>query len=332
MSHVIEIENVSKRFRSQVAMDNVNLQVPRGVVFALLGENGAGKTTTIRTLLGLETPDKGSIRVLNMDPRKQAVSIREQIGYVSESPALYDWMTVRKIGWFTSGFYPEPFQTSFERLAAEFDLPLNKKIKSLSKGGRAKVALALAMAHNPQLLILDEPTSGLDTLVRRKFLESMVDVAASGRTVLLSSHQIPEVERVTDHVAIVNNGRILVCQPLEQLKQQVERWIVTFESATAQLPAIAGKILLAEGQGTRRRQFTVRNPGNDDIWKLRDNPAIVEVEVHTPSLEDIFVAFMKADQIGLQSGLQTDRVTGSGPRTQGPEPQAHEVKKDGGLS
>jgi len=329
MSHVIQIENASKRFRRQVALDQVSLHVPAGVVFALLGENGAGKTTTIRALLGLETPDSGSIRVLGMEPRRQGVAIRQQIGYVPDAPVLYDWMTVRKIGWFTSGFYPDYFQSEFERLAGEFDLPLNKKIKSLSKGGRAKVALALAMAHHPQLLILDEPTSGLDTMVRRKFLESMVDVAASGRTVLLSSHQIPEVERVADHVAIVNEGRILVCQPLEQLKQQTERWIVTFESATSRLPVIAGEILLHEGVGTRRQQFTVRNPGNDDIWKLRDDPAITEVEVHTPSLEEIFVAFMRADP-SIAGQHKIARVAGLG--THEPSPQPHQTGSDGGQS
>ena len=176
---VVELNNVSKKYGSIQAMDGISFSIPSGVVFALLGENGAGKTTTIKTMLGLEHPDSGTIKILGLEPVANDVQIRRQIGYVSDSPALYGWMKVAEIGWFTSGFYPDGFYEKFAELANEFKLPLDVKVKNLSKGGHAKVALALAMAHQPDLLILDEPTSGLDTLVRRKFLESMVDVAAS---------------------------------------------------------------------------------------------------------------------------------------------------------
>lgn len=261
MTDILKLQNVNKQFGSTRAMDNISLDVSEGVVFALLGENGAGKTTTIKTLLGLEIPDSGSIEVLGLNPLKQGVEIRRAIGYVPESPVLYDWMTVSEIAWFTSGFYPDGFAVKFAELAKEFELPTDKKINSLSKGGRAKVALALAMSHQPKLLILDEPTSGLDTLVRRKFLESMVDVAAEGRTVLLSSHQIPEVERVADWVAIMNQGKILICDTLENLKAKVERWVVTFEDSTRQIPELDAGILTHEGPGSRRQQLFVREPG-----------------------------------------------------------------------
>ena len=174
MNSIIRLNQVTRRFGKTVALNNVTLEVPRGCVFALLGENGAGKTTAIRGMLGLDRPNRGTIEVLGMDPAEDSVEIRRQIGYVADEPALYDWMKVSQMGWFASGFYPRGFEDEFHRLALEFELPLNRKIKQLSKGGRAKVALALALAHKPDLLILDEPTSGLDTLVRRKFLESMV--------------------------------------------------------------------------------------------------------------------------------------------------------------
>ncbi len=297
MANVLKLQNVKKQFGSTQAMDNISLEVSEGVVFALLGENGAGKTTTIKTLLGLELPDSGSVDVLGMNPSKQSVDIRRAIGYVPENPVLYDWMTVSQIAWFTSGFYPDGFTEKFSELAKEFDLPTDKKIKSLSKGGRAKVALALAMAHQPRLLILDEPTSGLDTMVRRKFLESMVDVAAEGRTVLLSSHQIPEVERVADWVAIVHEGRVLVCDTLENLKAKLERWVVTFEDTAAQLPEMEARILTHEGRGSRRQQLFVREPGPNALWRLRDHPGVNEVEVHTPSLEEIFVAYVSRPEL-----------------------------------
>lgn len=299
MEHVIQFQHVTKDFGKQTALDNVSFEVPRGVVFAMLGENGAGKTTSIRTMLGLETPTTGHVRVLGMDCRSQGTEIRHRIGYVPEQPSLYEWMTVREAGWFAAGFYAEGYQANFLELAKQYDLPLGKKIKSLSKGMKAKVSLSLAMAHRPDLLILDEPTSGLDTLVRRSFLESMVDVAADERTVFLSSHQIPEVERVADIVAIVNEGKLLVCESLEQLKSRLEQWTVSLVSGADELPKtseIPLAVLLQEKIG-RQIRLTVSNPEPETLWQLRDHPAISEIEVHVPSLEEIFVTYIRRGQI-----------------------------------
>lgn len=308
---IVKLEDVHKRFGRMVAMDGISLEIPRGVVFALLGENGAGKTTTLRTLLGLERPDRGTIRVLDSDPQRDGLSIRRQVGYVADDPALYDWMRVSQLGWFASGFYPAGYETEYGRLISELGVSPVQKIRQLSRGGRAKVALALALAHRPELLVLDEPTSGLDTLVRRKFLESMVDVAAEGRTVLLSSHQIPEVERVADHVAMMHAGRVLVCEKLDSLKQKVERWVVTVADPTTELPAVELEMLREEGVGQLRRQWMVRDPSPDALWQLRDHPAVREVEVHTPSLEEIFVAYLlraSASESGVPEGLPNLRI------------------------
>ena len=293
---LVNVAGLCKRFGSTIALDDVSLSIPPGVVFALLGENGAGKSTCLKTLLGLERPDSGSTHVLGMNSATQGTDIRAAVGYVPENPALYEWMTVAEIGWFTAGFYGAGFQAEFERLAAEYELPLDRKIKKLSKGGKAKVSLALAAAHKPSLMIMDEPTSGLDTLVRRKFLESMVDIAASGRTVLLSSHQIPEVERVADTVAIINQGKLLVCDSLENLKQTMEQWVVTLESRTVKLPAVDAEILLHEGTGSRRQRLLVRNTTPECLWTVRDAAGVQEVEVHTPSLEEIFVGLIKSSR------------------------------------
>jgi ABC-2 type transport system ATP-binding protein len=207
MESVIRLRGVTKRYGAQTALDRVSLEVPPGVVFALLGENGAGKTTAIRLMLGLAESNEGDVTVLSLDSKRRGQEVRGRVGYVPEPPTLYEWMTVSEIGWFTAGFYGAGFLERYLGLASGYRLPLSRKIKSLSKGMRAKVSLALALAHEPELLILDEPTSGLDTLVRREFMEGMIDIAAAGRTVLLSSHQIGEVERVADIVAIPAVGK-----------------------------------------------------------------------------------------------------------------------------
>ena len=161
MSSIFEFQGVTKRFGKQMALDKVTLQGERGQVIALLGENGAGKTTALKILLGLEAPDGGQSRVLDLDSQVHGEEIRRRVGYMPDRPAVYEWMTVREIGWFAAGFYPLGFQHRFEEIAQRFSLP-DVPIKSLSKGMQGKVSLALAMAHEPELLVLDEPTSGLD--------------------------------------------------------------------------------------------------------------------------------------------------------------------------
>jgi ABC-2 type transport system ATP-binding protein len=295
MNSVIRLHNVTKRFGSQVALDQVSFDVPAGVVFALLGENGAGKSTCIRVLLGLSEPDAGQAIVMGMDSRCDSLAIRQRVGYVAERPTLYEWMTVAEIGWFTSGFYAPDFLSRYERLIVDFQLPKPKKLKSLSKGMRAKVVLALALAHDPEVLVLDEPTSGLDTLVRREFLENMVDRAATGKTVFLSSHQIGEVERVADIVAILKGGKLIVVERLEKLKAEMVEVTVTLTEPSASPPLIEGE-LVRERRRSRQWQLLIRQPDKASLAALSANPIVQSVETRTPSLEEIFVAYMRRNE------------------------------------
>ncbi len=294
MPPVIRLENLSKHFGSEVALNQVSLEVPPGVVFALLGENGAGKTTAIRIMLGLLRPNAGRAEVLGLASEKQGLTIRQRVGYVPERPTLYDWMTVEEIGWFTAGFYGAGFLPEYLRLMVQFNLPGKKKLKTLSKGMRAKVVLSLALAHQPELLILDEPTSGLDALVRREFLESMVDRAAQGQTVFLSSHQIGEVERVADIVAILRKGKLLLVEPLNELKTAVQRLTVTLRDGAAAPPEIGGQIL-SQRSKARQWQAVVRGVGPERLAKLRGHETVEAVEVQSPNLEEIFVAYMQGN-------------------------------------
>src|SRR6056297_1157273 len=288
MTAVVSVNGVFKGFRGCQALRGIDLQVPSGVVFALLGENGAGKTTLIRILTGFLHADAGSAEILGLNCETQSLTIRRQIGYVSDAPALYDWMTVERIGWFTSAFYPTGFQANYEELIRQFEVPVERKIKQLSKGQRAKVALALAVAHEPELLLLDEPTSGLDPLVRRQFLESMVDRAATGQTVLLSSHQISEVERVADWVAILHEGAVRLVAPLSELKETVVEWVVTVSDPLVELARPAGEILSESRQG-RQCRWLLRGVPPDSLASLQQHPEVISVRPRTPTLEEIFI-------------------------------------------
>ena len=313
MASIFEFKSVTKRFGKHLALDRVTFSGQRGEVIAILGENGAGKTSALKALLGLLDPDEGSTEVLGLDSRVHGAEIRRRVGYMPDRPAVYDWMTVREIGWFAAGFYPLGFQHRYEEFAQRFDLP-DQSIKSLSKGMQCKVSLALALAHEPELLVLDEPTSGLDPLVRREFLESMVDVAAEGRTVLLSSHQIAEVERVADIVAILRGGKLILCEPLDVLKRRVCELIVTLSDLETAPPELTGTALLLGAQRHDRIwRLYVRDLDDTARGALAADPNHVAIEIRQPSLEEIFVACMTSktgvldvDAPPLAVGTQAD--------------------------
>lgn len=297
MASTISIRQVSKHFRDCDALQDVSLEVPPGVVFALLGENGAGKTTLIQILTGFIAPDEGSATVLGCDCQTQSLEIRRRIGYVSDAPALYDWMTADRIGWFTSAFYPAGYQARYDALIRHFEVPQGRKIKRMSKGQRAKVALALAIAHDPELLILDEPTSGLDPLVRRQFLESMVDRAATGKTVLLSSHQIAEVERVADWVAIIHHGRLRLTAPLAELKTSVSEITATLADPLVEVAPPDGEVLTQSRHG-RQWQWMVRGANEESLQAIGQREGVLSLQRRSPSLEEIFIACTHGDAPG----------------------------------
>ncbi|QDT05556.1 putative ABC transporter ATP-binding protein YbhF [Rubripirellula lacrimiformis] len=310
---IISLRNVCKRYGRTQALDHLSLEVPEGVVFALLGENGAGKTTMIRILTGFVQPDSGSATVLGHSASDGAMQIRQSIGYVSDAPALYDWMKAEEIGWFTSAFYDDAFPLRYLELLAAFDVPTGVRLKNMSKGQRAKVALALATAHDPKLLILDEPTSGLDPMVRRQFLESMVDRAALGRTVLLSSHQISEVERVADWVAIVHKGMLKVCEPLETLRARTLIVTATLDHASTTVAVPAGNVL-CESRNGRQMRWVVSDLSDD--WRAFYGPdsGVTDAVAVPATLEEIFVAVCD-DRAVRPAALNSDAI---GPGMNGP--------------
>jgi ABC-2 type transport system ATP-binding protein len=312
MSDVIRVQNVSKRFGRRAVLDDVSLAVPRGVVFALLGENGAGKSTLIRSLLGYHKIDSGSIQVCGMEPNRKPLEIRRRVGYVSDAPSLYEWMTVAQAGWYASGFYPDGFLTTYSRLIIEFQVPGDAKIRNLSKGMRAKVALSLAMAFDPELLILDEPTSGLDPLVRRSFLESMIDRAAAGQSVFLSSHQIHEVERVADWVAVLHQGKLRIVSPLEELKSSVKMLSFSLRDPLLALPAELDRLeILQQSQVGRTLTLMVRELNPTIEASLNQHANLFDVKAMRPNLEELYLGFTSPTITGELISKQARTSTNS---------------------
>lgn len=305
---VISLDHISKRFSRRCVLNDVSLQVPSGCVFALLGENGAGKSTLIRGMLGYHKFDSGSARVAGLDPQKEPMALRRRVGYVSDAPGLYEWMTIHEAGWYASGFYPAGFLERYAQICNDFSLAADAQIRSLSKGMRAKTALALAMAFDPDVLVLDEPTSGLDPLVRRAFLESMVDRAATGQTVFLSSHQIHEVERVADWVAILHEGRLQVVSPLEDLKSQVN--IVTFSlrDPLLALPADLDKLqILHRTLDGRSMRMMVRQMSDEVQAGLERDSNVFDLKVLRPNLEELYLGFTQPSESTEPNNTPPDR-------------------------
>src|SRR5438874_2089385 len=294
MDPAIEIRQLSKRFGKKRAVAGLDLNVPRGSIFALLGDNGAGKTTTIRMLTGLLRPDKGQAAVLGQDCWHAATNLRHHIGYVPERPRFYDWMTVAEIGWFTAGFHWPKFLPRYQELTARFQLEPKAKLQSLSKGQYAKVALALALAPDPDVLILDEPTSGLDLLTRRQFLASMVDLASDGRTILISSHQIAEVERIASHVAFLTEGRLLLAAPMEELRERIVRLRLRYAALPPDASSL-GTVLQRNGSG-KQWQVIVKDPDPEALAALRAAEGIHDFEETPLGLEEVYCALLAGEE------------------------------------
>jgi len=216
---VIELSQVTRRFGDKTALDSVSLSLPRGAVYGLVGANGAGKTTLIRHVLGLLKADSGSVRVFGLDPVRDPVGVLSRIGYLAEENDLPGWMRVDELLRYTQAFYPKWDEGYADELRQAFALDGAARIKTLSKGQKARAGLLIALAHRPELLVLDEPSSGLDPIVRRDILGAVIrTIAHEGRTVLFSSHLLDEVEEVADHVTMIDHGTIVLSAPLEELK------------------------------------------------------------------------------------------------------------------
>jgi ABC-2 type transport system ATP-binding protein len=250
--NAIETLQLSRRYGRFEAVHDLTLSVPAGSVYALLGPNGAGKTTTIKVLMNLLAPSAGTACVLGVDSRRLGEAQYAQIGYVSENQQLPVWMTVRQLLDYCRPFYPTWDRDLERKLLGQFALPAERKLKHLSRGMLMKAALLSSLAYRPRLLVLDEPFSGLDPLVRDEFIHGVLEVSALGDwTVFVSSHDITEVERLCDWVAMIDLGRLKVAEAAESLLGRFRRVEVDLRDGAARLEGLPATWLELQRAGNR---------------------------------------------------------------------------------
>jgi len=292
------INGLIKRYGDVVAVDGLDLQIPRGECFGLLGPNGAGKTTTIEICEGLTQPDAGQVRILGLDHRRSSRRIRSQIGVSLQDTQLPDKLTVTEVVELFRSFYPKPLRTELVIDAVELREKRSARVAQLSGGQRQRLALACALAGQPELFFLDEPTTGLDPQSRRHLWTLIEALRAEGRTIVLTTHYMEEAQRLCDRVAIMDHGRIIALGAPRQLIAQLgSEHVVDFRvEGGSYLPE--ADLLMIPGV------YKVRREGSHywlDVQRVHQTmPAILaelkarhvtiaDIAAHPTSLEDVFV-------------------------------------------
>ncbi len=303
-SNLIEIKRLTKRYGKVRALNELDLSVKEGEVYGFLGRNGAGKSTTIRIMMGITKPTSGALLLFGKPLDKNRNELRQSIGYVAQEQNFYGWMTPKSIGEFVRGFFPTWDDKEYRRLIRTLDLPESRKIRTFSGGMRAKLALALALAHRPPLLLLDEPTAGLDAVARREFIEMVRDQAENtSRTTFFSSHLIDEVEAAADRVGIIENGRMYYQGPLSTLSDSIR--ILRHPPGSDSIHEVphdivdpaSGLQVLRDRTRHGERQLIIRHTRHPDAFESllsSESPWTME----RMSLEEIFVE-MVTKPVGL---------------------------------
>lgn len=291
----IEAVGLRYRYGKQTAVDDLSFTVPTGSVCGFLGRNGAGKTTTIHMLLGLLRPAAGHARVLGFDPVREAVDVRRRVGFVAEHQQMYGWMRVKEIVRFTGGFYEDWDQPYAESLLSRYELDPKKRVRALSKGQQARLAILLAAAFHPELFILDDPTLGLDPIARQEILGDLIRlIQEEGRTVFISSHLLDELSQVADHVVIVDKGRLIANEPISELRDRVKEVVLTFPNGRPERLEIPG--LLKVRQYDRQYALTTDQFTLDIQSEVLTLFKTVSYEVNDLSIDRIFADLVLRDR------------------------------------
>ena len=302
MSDPIRCTDLTRRFRSVLAVDRLRLSVPEGAIYALVGTNGAGKTTTIKTLMNIFRPSGGSAEVLGIDSRRISPRELAQIGYVSENQQLPEWMTVEYLLAYLKPFYPKWDDSLAQELVRDLDLPLGRKLRHLSRGVKMKAALASSLAYRPKLVVLDEPFGGLDPLVRDEFIEGLLE-RASGTTVLISSHDLAEIESFASHVGYLDRGTLLFSEEMGALAGRFREIEVTLEATPALPAAWPPDWIQPETSSAVVRFVDSRFDEERSLVEVRRLfPNALNVAVNAMPLRQIFVALAKTRRQAAGTG------------------------------
>jgi ABC-2 type transport system ATP-binding protein len=293
----VETSGLTKCYGGRPVVHALDLKIPLGCVYGFLGRNGAGKSTTIRMLTGMTWPDFGQARLLGEDVASLTPRTRARIAYIAEGHPLYGWMTIDGIEQFTSAFYQRWNKSLFNQIIDHFGLSRRKKLGKLSNGQRAQLSLALAVAPDPELLILDDPTLGLDTVVRRDFLESMIQIIQrAGRTILFSSHILGDVERVADRIGVLVDGVLRVDCPTEHFKQSLRKVVLEFAATVKPFPLRDG--VINDSVAGLRRELVVVN-WSDAHREAAEALGPRSIEVLEMNLEDAFIEYTRGPRRSL---------------------------------
>ncbi len=296
MPDAIVTDGLTKWYGSKCVVKALTLRVPEGCVYGFLGRNGAGKSTTIKMLTGMVHADDGTASLLGQDVATLPPEMRQRIAYLAEGHPLYSWMTIDGLMRFNRPFYPAWNQRLFDQIIEHFQLDRRQKIKHLSKGQVAQVSLALGIAPEPELLILDDPTLGLDTVVRRDFLESLIQIIQKkGRTIFLSSHVLGDVERVADRIGVMVDGVLRVDCPTDEFKQSIRRVVLSFDSLPPVFSGCDG--LVASHVEERRLELVI--VGFGDVHQAlfaAMTPVPKNIEVVELNLEDAFIEYTRGSR------------------------------------
>lgn len=284
---IIQCLNVCKRYGNTPVLKGVDLEIPKNSVVGLLGKNGAGKTTLIKLMLGLLKISSGEIYVFGEEPWLLSNETKARIGYVPQRDRLYPWLTVEQLISYTGSFYPHWNQSLADQLLAQWQIDPKARMGVLSEGQAQKVAIILALGHEPDLLILDEPVASLDPLGRRQFLKTVLErVTDRGCTVFFSTHITSDLERVADRVAILNEGRVVSCGAMDDLKDGVKR--LRLIGATPQPQDIPVGNLIHYETDHGDALITIKEFRPETCVRLGEQ-FNVEVRVEDLNLEEIFL-------------------------------------------
>ncbi|HEX3030414.1 MAG TPA: ABC transporter ATP-binding protein [Clostridia bacterium] len=289
--NAVQISNLTKSYGKSRGITDVSFEIPQGEVFGFIGPNGAGKSTTIRTILAFLYPDSGSAEIFGMDCIKDAAKIKQVIGYLPSEVNYYDDMRVKDLFIYSAKFYKKDCSKRINELSNIFELDVNKKIDSLSFGNKKKVGIIQALLHEPKLIILDEPTSGLDPLMQLNFFEVLEEENKKGATIFFSSHNLSEVERMCDRVAIIKEGRILKVESIDKLKDSKYKKVRIEHTGELKIDLPRAKNMTLEGHTT---EFLFSGPIEEIINSLHGKK-IDNLWIEEPSLEEIFLHYYEKE-------------------------------------